>query len=44
LYKYDQELRSDPAEFQIVYEELKIEAALIIVVSLMLILSARVGL
>jgi hypothetical protein len=44
LYKYDEELRSDPAEFQRVYEELKIEAALIMVVSLMLILTVRVGL
>jgi hypothetical protein len=34
LYKYDEGLRNDPVEFQRVYEELKIEAALIIVVSL----------
>jgi hypothetical protein len=44
LYKYDEELRNDPAEYQIVYEELKIEAALIMVVSPKLILAAHAGL
>jgi hypothetical protein len=44
LYKYDEELRYDPVELQRVYEELKIEAALIMVVSLKLILAAHVGL
>jgi hypothetical protein len=44
LYKHDQELRNDRVEFQRVYEELKIEAALIKVVSLELILIAHVGL
>jgi hypothetical protein len=44
LYKYDKELRNDPVEFQRVYEELKIEAALIMVVSLQLILTAHAGL
>jgi hypothetical protein len=44
LYKYDEELRNDPVELQRVYEELKIEAALIMVVSLKLILTAHVGL
>jgi hypothetical protein len=34
LYKYDEELRNDPVEFERVHEELKIEAAIIIVVSL----------
>ena len=43
LYKYDQELRNDPVESQRVYEELKIEAALTIVVDLKLILTAHVG-
>ena len=44
LYKYDEELRIDPVEFQRVYEELKIEAALIMIVSLELIRTARIGL
>jgi hypothetical protein len=44
LYKYDEELRNDPVESQRVYEELKIEAALIIVLSLKLILMVHVGL
>jgi hypothetical protein len=44
LYKYDQELRNDPVESQRVYEELKIEAALIMVVSLKLSITARVDL
>jgi hypothetical protein len=44
LYEYDKELRNDPVEFQRVYEELKIEAALIMVVSLKPILTAHVGL
>jgi hypothetical protein len=44
LYKYDQELRNDPVEFLMVHEELKIEAALIMVVSLRLILTAHAGL
>ena len=44
LYKYDEELRNDPVESQRIYEELKIEAALIMVVSLKLISTAHVGL
>ena len=44
MYKYDQELRNDSVEFQRVYEELKIEAALIMVVSLKLIITAHVDL
>jgi hypothetical protein len=32
-YKYDEELRDDPEEFQRIYAELKIEAALITIVS-----------
>jgi hypothetical protein len=44
LYKYDDELRNDPDEFQRLHQELKIEAALIMVVSPKLILTAHVGL
>jgi hypothetical protein len=44
LYKYDQELKTDPVEFQRVYEELRVEAALIVVVSLKLNLRVHVGL
>jgi hypothetical protein len=44
LYKHDKELRNDPVEIQRVYEELRIEAALIMVVSLKPILTAHVGL
>jgi predicted RNA methylase len=44
LYKYDEELRNDDVEFQRVYEELKFEAALIMVVSLKHIVAAHVGL
>jgi hypothetical protein len=44
LYKYDRELRNDSVEFQRVHQELKIEAALIMVVSLKLIPTAHVGL
>jgi hypothetical protein len=33
LYKYDEELRSDPTEYQRVYEELKVEVALFTIVS-----------
>jgi hypothetical protein len=44
LYKYDQELKTDPVEFQRVYEELRVEAALIMVVSLKLNLTVLVGL
>jgi len=32
-YKFDEELRNDPIEYQRVYQELKVEAALIMVVS-----------
>lgn len=32
-YKFDEELRNDPIEFQRIYQELKVEAALIMVVS-----------
>ena len=32
-YKFDEGLRNDPIEFQRVYQELKVEAALIMVVS-----------
>ena len=44
MYKYDQELRNDSVEFQRVYEELKIEAALIMIVSLKLTITAHVDL
>ena len=44
LYKYDQELRNDSVEFRRVYEELKIEAALIMIVSLKLTITAHVDL
>ena len=40
LYKYDEELRNDLNEFQRLHQELRIEAALIMVVSPKLILSA----
>lgn len=38
MYKYDEELRSDPTEYQRIYEELRVEAALITIVSVMSIL------
>jgi hypothetical protein len=44
LYRYNEELRNDPMEFQRAYQELKIEAALIMVVSPKLILTTRIGL
>lgn len=33
MYKYDEELRCDPIEYRTIYEELKVEAALITIVS-----------
>ena len=44
LYKYDVELRNNPIELQRVYEELRIEAALIVVVRLELILAVHISL
>jgi len=32
-YKYDEELRNDPIEYQRIYQELRVEAALVLVVS-----------
>jgi len=32
-YKYDEGLRNDPIEYQKIYQELKVEAALVIVIS-----------
>ena len=31
-YRFDEKLRDDPAEYQRVYEEVKVEAALLVVV------------
>ena len=31
-YRFDEELRNDPAEYQRIYEELKVEAALLVIV------------
>lgn len=33
MYRYDEDLRSDPVEYQRIYDELKVEAALITIVS-----------
>jgi hypothetical protein len=41
VYKYDDELKSDPAEYQRIYEELKVEAALITIVSVQSIMTAN---
>ena len=32
-YKYDETLKNDPVQYQKIYEELKVEAALVVVVS-----------
>lgn len=40
-YKYDEELRDDPTEYQRIYEELKVEAALVTIVSVKRILVMR---
>lgn len=42
-YKYDEELRDDPTEHQRIYEELRIEAALVTIVSVKRILVTRTG-
>ena len=39
MYKHDEELRYDPAGYQRVYEELKVEAALITIVSVQRVLA-----
>ena len=39
MYRYDEELKCDPAEYQRIYEELKVEAALITIVSVKSILA-----
>ena len=32
-YKYEETLKNDPVEYQRIYEELKVEAALVVIVS-----------
>ena len=41
-YRYDEELRSEPAELQRIYDELRIEAALITIVSVNQILPVQI--
>ena len=36
-YRFDEKLRDDPVEYQKIYEELKIEAALLVVVCTLII-------
>lgn len=42
MYRYDDDLRSDPTEYRRIYEELKVEAALITIVSLQSIAAVNV--